>query len=531
MKKKEIFKCTAFCLAFLFIVVPGICSGSSMGDFDADVAIGTTPRHEWMPNMAYNPIDNDFVVLWHTSGTIEAGGEEMFSLDGQRVSPEGALLGAPISLVAPFGGYCSLPRPVHNVFRNEYMVIFSWGEQYTGRDTYIARMDNMGNLLSGPTVLFPSETNANHQTLLFNPQEKEYLVAFNDYTYGDSANFGVIVDEDGNELSDLFLIGVKEGIKFNPQGAYNPNNSTYLFTWEDFRHYPTWSEPSDIYGVLLDTDGNRLTEEDIHIVGDTGIAEEGDQRVQRPAYNPDRDETLVIWADSKRPDLDGGGLVGRIIGSDGIPKGPDFVIADAPGSQSSPEIVYVEDRQEYFVVWNDCRNCTPGLSRYASDNLDIYGTWLSASGQPIGENIPICTEEGNQGYSVVVYNPVMQRLLIAWREQNVDEPVEPPDPGAPGHLRPSPGDVMGKIIGMPSFCSGRVVEAASGNPVEDARVIIMGLGLPTMKTTNAGGWFNVVEEQQRRGTYLLIAFARGYKMTMELMSYEDEPMTTTIELR
>ena len=89
---------------------------------------------------------------------------------------------------------------------------------------------------------------------------------------------------------------------------------------------------------------------------------------------------------------------------------------------------------------------------------------------------------------------------------------------------------MGRMIGMPSFCSGQVVEASSGNPVEDARILIMGLSLPMMETTNEGGWINVVENRQRGGMYLCIAFARGYRMSMELMTYEDEPMTTTIEL-
>ena len=39
-----------------------------MGDLTVDIEIATTPLHEWMPSITYNPIDNEFLVLWHTTG-------------------------------------------------------------------------------------------------------------------------------------------------------------------------------------------------------------------------------------------------------------------------------------------------------------------------------------------------------------------------------------------------------------------------------------------------------------------------------
>jgi len=62
--------CSLFCF-----ILPAMSSAAEMGDLTIDIAIATTPLHEWMPSITYNPIDNEFLVLWHTTGAREEGGE------------------------------------------------------------------------------------------------------------------------------------------------------------------------------------------------------------------------------------------------------------------------------------------------------------------------------------------------------------------------------------------------------------------------------------------------------------------------
>jgi hypothetical protein len=531
MQKKGILMCVAFCFALSLLMIPKVCSAGEMGDFDVDVAIGTTwPRHEWMPGMAYNPVENDFVVLWHTSGPFEEGGEVVYSLDGQRVSSDGDLVGGPIPVVPPFGGYCSLPRPVHNVFLNEYMVTFSLGDQYAGRDSYIAIVGGDGDILLPPTCVSDTETNTSHQFLAFNSQDREYLLSFNDYDeMGYSDNLGYILDEDGTVISDMFGIGTPAGDQFTPYPEYNPIDSTYLLSWEDFRHAPGpwWEGPNDIYGALLDADGNQIAE--IPVIEDCGMPDEGTQWTPAIAHNSDTNEFLVLWGDTRPSLINSSAVLGRIILADGTPAGPDFIVADAALRQGNPEVVYVESMGQYFVVWTDCRNCDPDLPPRVYDNQDIYGKWLSASGEPVGDDIPICTLEGNQAYPAVAYSTVMERLLITWRDMSVDEPLEPAPPG-PGHLRPSPGDVMGRVYGMASFCSGRVVEEGTGDPVEGASVKVLKKGPAQQTATNVGGWFNIVEDSQATGEYMLLVSKPGYKTVQVSLDYEGEPLTVVVEI-
>jgi hypothetical protein len=67
--------------------------------------------------------------------------------------------------------------------------------------------------------------------------------------------------------------------------------------------------------------------------------------------------------------------------------------------------------------------------------------------------------------------------------------------------------------------------------VEDAQVIVIGPGLLEMERANVGGWCNLVEDSQRNGTYLIIAWKRGHGMAMQSVRYEGEPLQATIELR
>jgi len=517
------------CFLLFMFMAPGICKGDEgMEMLTTDIGVGTTIRHEWMPDIAYNPVENDFLVLWHTSGPFEVGGVVLYSIDGQRVSSEGGLAGAPISLFTPFGGYAALPRSAHNVFQNEYMVTFAMGPEYNGRDSYIAILGGSGNIVQTPICVNDTPTNTSHQFLAFNSQDREYLLSFNDYdANGKSDNLGFILDEAGNVISNMFGIGSPAGDQFTPCPVYNPIDNTYLLSWEDFRHAPgPWQQgPNDLYGALLDADGNMLAE--IPVIEDCGMPDAGTQWTPDIAHNPDRDEFLVLWGDTRPSLINSSGIVGRIILADGTPAGPDFVVADAALGQGSPSVEYVHSREQYFVVWPDYRNSG---STTPTANSDIYGKWLNASGEPVGDDIPICTKAGNQRYAQVAYNPVMERLMIVWRDESVNEPVEPFPPGQPGHLRPSAGDVIGKIYGMPSFLSGRVIEKNTGDPVDGAKVKAVKQGSAQDTETNVGGWFNIVENGQPMGNYMLNVSMPGYQTVTESLYYNGEPLTVMIEI-
>jgi hypothetical protein len=526
MAKKQIFISVCCFLSLFQLVSSGMCAEDSMGNYTQNVSISTTALHEWMPSVTYNSIENEFLVLWHSTGIREEGGVNKYSLHGQRFDPQGNPLGDTLSPIQSIGPERRLlPRAAHNPFTNEYMVSFIMGQEVTEWDPFVTKLDNKGAITLDAFPLSEQLTKANHANIVFNSTRRQYLVVYNDSRNGAADIFGVILGEDGTVVKQDFLINGVQGEQINAYASYNSVDDTYLINWEDFRNVTTWQEPGDIYGALLDGEG-AVIKNDIAMCDDYGTENAGDQRVQSIAYNPDNNEFLASWWDS-RPSLDNEAVVGRIIKADGTPSGADFVIADAPNSQSFPHILYIQERGMYFAVWDDKRNDDADSYWAEAKNRDIYAQWLSPSGGPVGEDIPICIKEGNQRYSEVAYSPLMDRFFVVWRDE-IDEQVFS---GGSGHITESGGNMMGMVYGTPSFLTGRIIEQGTNAPVENTTVIIIGAGTPVKKTTNIGGWFNIPEAGQKNGTYFLIAYKGGYGFTFTSAEYAGEPLTINMEMK
>jgi len=443
MKKKREPQSILFIICILFFfMLPAITSFSEMGDLTVDIEIAATPLHEWMPSVTYNPIDNEFLVLWHTTGVREEGGERMYSMHAQRISPDGQLLTEePFSIVESFGPERRiLPNAAHNPSTNEYMVAFAMGQELTEWDPFITIIESDGSPVLGPLPLAEELTKANHVNIVFNSQKKQYLIVYNDNRNGDADIFGVIVDEGGTIIKEDFEISNAVGNQINPYACYNPLDDTYLVNWEDFRHVSDWQQLSNIYGALLDAEGNFIAE-DIPMCEDNGLFDEGDQRHNNIAYNPDKNEFLVSWTDM-RPSLNNVGIVGRIINADGTLAGEHLTLADPAEAQIFPHIVYVRPKGSYFALWEDNRNDAPNTYWRDAANLDIYAGWLSPSGAPLGSHLPLWTGDGVQRYSRLAHSPLMDRFLIVWRDE-VEETVL--EEGGSGHIVESGGNIMGKI--------------------------------------------------------------------------------------
>ncbi|MBW1853360.1 MAG: hypothetical protein JRJ00_01560 [Deltaproteobacteria bacterium] len=661
MKKKKILKCTLFCFTVVFLMVPQICSADSR-DYQvikSIVAIDTSPRHTWKPYGTYNSVDDEFFVVWRTAGKLrnDCDPDDMYecensfqSIDAARISPDGKVINITISPPeSPKEGVGSksMPRPAHNPFRNEYMVIYGKspencimchegeavagnvhprrcatchpmggqgecdlvnlnshllnddpdcedlrlcgahcldchdylndcisspvapsehfadclechsidqlhpriGHNTYGNEIYETILDSAGNVLTTPESVYSTLTNAVHPVISFNTVRKQYLIIYDEpFLYGNYwNNIGFILDEDGNTVKGPFRADTGDGAHSIYYIEYNPDNDHYMLNWEDWRHADDPSRfyfgPCTIYGCLLDGEGNIVA--DFPTKEYSGMPDEG-RMVWNPfqVYNPDRNEYLVSWVDN-RPSLeDRRGVYGRFINADGSFRGEPFVIVDGPKAQGYQEMVYVAKEKKYFMVWADSRDYIPAPDdpQWIAEN-DIYARWLDdETGLPVGDEIPIYVGEGDQTGPLVEYSPVTDRFLIAWWELTVPTDYEPIPGEGIGSIGPTveefgmpqgmpeSGDVRGTIYGIPSFLTGHVVEKGTGDPVEGARVLVMGRSLPELKKTNVGGWFNIEKKSQAEGIYLVVVLKLGYRMAFQSVVCAGEPRQVTIEI-
>ena len=444
MRVRNVYGMSLIACFVMCVMVQTAFSAEPVGRLGRPFEIAATSLAEWMPRLEYNALDDEFLVLWHASGPEEEGGEELNSFHGRRVSTEGQLLGdqfVPIEYVGTRIGI--LPTPAFNPNTNEYMVAYNQGREGSNIDTLATIINNLGEIELDPIAMSDDPANQMHPAIVFNTKKREYFISYNDSRDGNANIFGIILGEDGSIVKPEFLVNGAAGGQINPHACYNPTDDTYLVNWEDFRNVDDWMENSDMYGVLLNGNGEILVN-DIPMRDDFGTDDEGDQRHNNIVYNPDRNEFLVSWSDNGRPSLRNGGAVGRIVNADGSLGDGEIIISDDAGFQMFPHIKYIEERQMYFAVWEDGRNNDNPDTIYwrDADNWDVYAGWLDASGTKVGDDIPVCTSEGIQRYSNVAYSPQTDRFLIAWQDV-VDESGW--GEGEEQHVTEEGGNIMASI--------------------------------------------------------------------------------------
>ena len=97
-------------------------------------------------------------------------------------------------------------------------------------------------------------------------------------------------------------------------------------------------------------------------------------------------------------------------------------------TKAEPVVAYNPDRDEYLVVWDDCRAYpgSPYLCGYGSkDYCDIYAQRFSGAGAPLGSEIPVATDTPASGHlgqhlPAVAYNTKTKVYLIAWEQHKWD---------------------------------------------------------------------------------------------------------------
>jgi len=83
---------------------------------------------------------------------------------------------------------------------------------------------------------------------------------------------------------------------------------------------------------------------------------------------------------------------------------------------------------------------------------------------------------------------------------------------------------------MPSFLLGRALDEDTGAPIEDALALIMGKGMMKVARTGPGGWFNVAENSQAPGTYVIVIWKLGYQIAVQFIDYQGTPLEETVSV-
>ncbi len=206
-------------------------------------------------------------------------------------------------------------------------------------------------------------------------------------TTKDSKLYGRIVSPSGVVGSEITI-----STGFGDHAFQNVafNGTDFLVIWTDD------SNDKNVIGRFVGTDGTLKAEFTIDSSTDPS------DNPSSLACDTQTGKCLVVWTD----EVGGQGsgewdLFGRLVSPDGS-VGSLITVSTAPGQQFLPTLAF--DGTNYLIVWTDMRNDTN--KNFACDTgegtcWDIYGQYVSASGQPVGSNFPINTDAKSQVGAVV----------------------------------------------------------------------------------------------------------------------------------
>lgn len=148
---------------------------------------------------------------------------------------------------------------------------------------------------------------------------------------------------------------------------------------------------------------------------------------------------------------------------------PAFAFEPVLGIQAGAYPAYNSRRDQFLIVWSDCRNGIELCGSYGfHDAQDIYGQLVSGEGECLGANFPIAadpeiTKSQGKQLPAVAYNPDNDEYLVVWQghKKHFSNEKEFQDKGYDiwGQRLSGSGELLGSRF--------RISKLPSGNPDED----------------------------------------------------------------
>ncbi len=312
---------------------------------DPDVCIRDVPdpgaSNEGYPDVVFNGLENRYLVVYEDDVN---GSPDIFGL---YVSANGREKG----LAFPISNEVIIeerrPAVANRPGTNEYLVVWQ-------RRASASTFDIYGRIVTGAVLgpVFPIATYPNDQKepdVVHVLGQDRYVVVWEDHDSGLISPpdvFAKVLESDGTIVGEL-TAGVFAGSQTAPALATASWSSELLVTWTDSR-----GTPNGVYGRRMNSAGTPSLGSEVAITdhalepGRTAVA-------WGVASNdvPDPGRFLVVWSDgeliqSRRVNAIDYSLVGSVT-----------TISNFASLKYNPELVFNRSLLEWWVAWQDNRDC------------------------------------------------------------------------------------------------------------------------------------------------------------------------------
>ena len=406
----------------------------------------TADRRASSAVVAYNPDDNEYLVVWESDALTEVKG--ISDIYGQRINgATNERIGTNFRISNQSDGNknhsANDPKIVYNRTAREYLVVWHglgladapdnffevYGQRLSrtgteiGKDFRISYTADLGkinnNLVRGSSQADVAWNSVNNEYLVIwkGMGEPEDVVKMEIYGQRLKAN--------GELMGKHFRIShtTDQGNNFQanaPALAYNSRSNEYFVVWSGgFKK----EAQTEIWGKVVPAGGGPLGTEDLHI----SELSNSDRRANFPhvAYNTANNEYLVVFQASPLP---GGAtaVVNDILGQriDATKPGevqPNYLrISSNTGAGSrvtGPRVTYNNVSKEYLVLWRSIRANSP---------FELSGQRLSSSGAEVETDFEIATlasmgKNRSINDAALTHNGTSGRYFVVWQGNALPE--------------------------------------------------------------------------------------------------------------
>jgi hypothetical protein len=412
-------------------------------------------RDAGFPDVAYNPDDKEYLVVWEGDGLNGADFRRVKEIFGKRINAATGVEIGPDFLISRMSDtghthVANQPRIAYNSTAHEYLVVWYgigvlndpdevfevYGQRLSraglviGKNFRISHMTDLGKIQE--TIV----RQAAHADVAWNSVNNQYLVVWEGMGQPEDAIkaeiYGQLLSATGDSLGKSFRISntSDQSMGFNASGpsvAYNSTNNRYLVVWAGgFKQM----NQSEIWAQGLTAQGTQIGEGN----GDfrisqitTTIGSNRDAGAARVVYNNSNNEYLVVFQATGLPGATNdqvNEIFGQRIDAATLKEtGPDdFRISNTVGPKNAadnPRVAYNSLDKEYMVVWRGVRDVGP---------FEIFGQRVSTAGVEVGadfqiSNIAAVGQDRKVNLASVACNSMSGECLAVWQGDGLPDPT------------------------------------------------------------------------------------------------------------
>jgi len=299
----------------------------------------------------------------------------------------------------------SKPDLAYDSINNRYLMVY----ERCMIDSYPeiwGRFINAGGE-QGPEFAISEEEYCSDPKVVYNPENYTFLVTWqnnNDYLI-----YARILDNEGEPYEDSENFAVwpeTENGQNGPAVAVNTTNGDYLIAWHE-QVGENYTE-CDIFGRLLDKDGNPVEPDGGRL---DLVSMEEYQGEPVLAYSSAGDQYLLAFRNTS--DFMNSDVMGLMFDSGGESVSETLLqIAVGDSDQYAPALAADDANGRFLVVWQECYGEEP----YNGIN-NIYGCFIDIDGT-MGEKFPVYESEEHQYAPIVAYNSKYNTYMVVWQDAN-----------------------------------------------------------------------------------------------------------------